>query len=48
MIGAEVDEGAPLPDEKDVVPCRTCGGRHVQVVVEVEVGEVTDPCPSPP
>jgi hypothetical protein len=37
MIGAQVDEGEPLPREEDVVSCRTCGGRHVQRVVEVVV-----------
>jgi hypothetical protein len=37
MIGAEIEAGQPLPDEADVIPCRTCGGRHVQVIEEVVV-----------
>ena len=37
MIGAEIDEGAPLPDEADVQPCKNCSGRHVQIVEEIVI-----------
>jgi hypothetical protein len=37
MIGACIDEGAPLPDAADVMPCRNCSGSHVLVIEEVVV-----------
>ena len=38
IVGAEIEPGAPLPDEADVLPCKNCSGRHVQVVVEEVMG----------
>jgi hypothetical protein len=38
MIGAEIEPGAQLPNAADVLPCKNCSGRHVQVVVEEIVG----------
>jgi hypothetical protein len=36
-FGAIIDAGDPMPDEADVVPCRTCGGRHVQIIHEIVI-----------
>ena len=33
MIGLGVEPGEPY-DPDDCVPCGTCGGRHIQVVIE--------------
>ncbi len=38
MIGAAIDAGDPLPGEADVMPCRNCGGCHVQAIIE-EIAE---------
>jgi hypothetical protein len=37
MIGACIEKGEPLPDEADVVPCKNCTGRHVQVIEEIVI-----------
>jgi hypothetical protein len=46
MVGACIDAGAPLPDAADVVPCKNCSGRHVQIVHEIIV-EAGPPRPPP-
>jgi hypothetical protein len=38
MVGACIDQGEPLPDEAEVVPCRNCSGSHIMVIEEIVVG----------